>query len=446
MTPARFTARQRAFATLLLACATGACSDDDDGGRTPRADVNPSLPAEVALPIVFVHGFAGSAQQYQSQATRFVANGYDPERIVVYEHDGQGLDLVAYANGTDAVVDAARSKFQSDQVFLVGHSRGTIVSANYLGDPARAAKVAKYISLDGAGCQAADAAGVPCLALTQAIFPGQKHVEVATSRESFASQYEFLIGEAPEVVDIVPQRAPVVISGRAVNFPANTGREGTTLEVWEVDGATGARSAAQPHASFSLGADGSWGPVTVDAEQHYEMALLTPEGTTQHFYAQRYVRSSHLVRLLSGPRDAPSRANANLGEGHAMLIALRMREWTADDVLDIETRSGAGDQAAVNAINPAVLALSRVPPIAIHIHDAAASPGNSTVEGLPWFIEQPFQTGVDVFMPAATPPNGTITITNLPRGDAAKPQLLNVPNWASSQHTIMVMFSDYPQD
>jgi hypothetical protein len=377
---------------------------------------------------------------------RFVANGYDPERISVYEHDGQGLDVAAYAEGVDPVVEAARAQFESDQVFLVGHSRGTRVSDIYLGDPARAAKVAKYIALDGADCKAADAAGVPCLALTQALFPGQKHVEVATSRESFAEQYQFLVGEAPKVIDIVPEEKPVRISGRAINFPANTGRDGATLEVWEIDAATGARSARQPHASFTLQADGAWGPVTVDPQQHYEMLLTTPEGTTQHFYAQRYVQSSHLVRLLSGPRDAPSRANANLGEGHAMLIALRMREWTVDDVLDIETRSAAGDQPPVNAINPAVLALARVPPIGIHIHDAAASPGNSTVEGLPWFTEQPFQTGVDVYMPAATPPNGTITVTNLPRGDRSKPQILNVPNWASSQHTIMVMFSDYAQD
>ncbi len=445
MTTSRSTARLRA--TLALACSVAACSsDDEDGGRTPRTDVSPSLPAEVALPIVFVHGFAGSAQQYQSQAMRFVANGYDPERIATYEHDGQGLDVAAYAEGVDPVVDGARTEFESDKVFLVGHSRGTRVSDIYLGNPARAAKVAKYISLDGAGCAAADAAGVPCLSLTQATFPGQKHVEVATSRESFVAQYEFLIGEAPEVSEIVPESDPVRISGRAINFPANTGRDGATLEVWEIDAATGARSARQPHASFSLGADGSWGPVSVDPEQHYEMLLTTPEGTTQHFYAQRYVRSSRLVRLLSGPRDAPSRANANLGEGHAMVIALRMREWTPDDVLEIETRSAAGDQPPVNAINPEVLGRARLPPIAIHIHDAAASPGNSTVEGLPWFIEQPFQTGVDVFMPAASPPNGTITVTNLPRGDRSKPQRLNVPNWPSSQHTIMVMFSDYAQD
>jgi hypothetical protein len=33
----------------------------------------------------------------------------------------------------------------------------------------------------------------------------------------------------------------------------------------------------------------------------------------------------------------------------------------------------------------------------------------------------------------------------LPRGDMAKPQVLNVPNCASTQHHISIMFSDFPQ-
>jgi hypothetical protein len=48
-------------------------------------------------------------------------------------------------------------------------------------------------------------------------------------------------------------------------------------------------------------------------------------------------------------------------------------------------------------------------------------------------------------MPATEPPDGTITITSIPRGDAADPQVLNVPNWASSKHTITLLFADYAQ-
>ena len=87
-------------------------------------------------------------------------------------------------------------------MYLVGHSRGTLVSDAVLADPAQAAKVAKYVAIDGAPCPAESQ--VPCLAPNQAVLPGQAHVETATSKESFAMQYEFLVGEAPELVDIVP--------------------------------------------------------------------------------------------------------------------------------------------------------------------------------------------------------------------------------------------------
>ena len=204
----------------------------------------------MALPIVFVHGFAGSAQQYESQKMRFVANGYPADRIVAFEHDGAGMDIAGYAAGLTAVVDATLAEFGVDQVYLVGHSRGTLVSQTFLSDPAQAAKVAKYIAIDGAPCPAEST--VPCLAPSQEVLPGQSHVETATSKESFAMQYEFLVGVAPEVVDIVPQREPIVISGRAVNFPANTGREGVTLDVWPVDADTGQRSDDAPLATFVL--------------------------------------------------------------------------------------------------------------------------------------------------------------------------------------------------
>jgi hypothetical protein len=345
------------------------------------------------------------------------------------------------------MVDVAREEFDVEQVYLVGHSRGTSVSNEYLNDPARAAKIAKYIALDGRPCPTV----VPCIAPNQAGNPGQAHVEVATSKESFAMQYEFLIGEAPEVVEIVAQREPVTISGRAVNFPANTGRADTMLEIWEIDSATGERATSMPHATFALAADGNWGPTVVDSRKHYEFALSNANSQTHHLYLQRFLRDSRLVRLLSGGPDSASRMNSNTSATHSNIIAMRMREWYAtddadlpgdqSDVLEISVKRPGGGSEVVDAIADHVTNGA----IGLHIHDAAASPGNSTLEPLPYFSAQPFQAGVDVFMPAADPPDGTITLTNLPRGDADRPQTLNVPNWASATHTMSVMFSDSPQ-
>lgn len=442
----------------LALLAGGACSSGDDGGGGADAappsttapteegtDALPPLPDDVALPIVFVHGFAGSAQQYESQAMRFVANGWDPERIVAYDHDGAGVDIPGYVEGLAEVVDDTLAATGAEQVYLVGHSRGTGVSAGYLGDPARAANVAKYIAIDGAPCVDV----VPCLAPTQESNPGQAHVEVATSAESFAAQYEFLVGEAPEVVDIVPQREPVVLEGRAVEFPANTGREGVTLDVWPVDPATGARQGDEPHATFTLDAEGAWGPVEVESGAHYEWVLSAPGSDVEHhLYLQPYVRSSRLVRLLSSEPDGTTRSNTNVGDDHTALIAIRMREWYADDDPDLD-----GDQAdvlelSVDGGQPVdVLApFVGTTAIGLHLHDDAATPGETTLDPLPYFADQPFQSGVDVFLPSSPDADGVVTVTNVPRGDTARPQTLNVPNWPSSGHSVSVVFTDFPVD
>ena len=438
-------------AAVFVALAVSACSDSEGDETSPTTvaaeetqagdpdgtDPLPALPDEVALPIVFVHGFAGSAQQYESQAMRYVANGYPEDRIVAYDHDGAGVDLGAYVAGLTTVVDETLARFDVDQVYLVGHSQGTFVSSTFLGDPAQAAKVAKYIAIDGRPCPTV----VPCVAPTQAEFPGQSHVEVATSKESFAMQYEFLVGEQPEVVDIVAQRDPVEISGRAVNFPANTGRE-AELALWAVDADSGARVGDEPHATFELGPDGEFGPVELETGAHYEYALTSDQSpVTHHLYLQPYVRSSNLVRLLSSPPDSTTRVNTHTSPDHTALIVVRMREWHASgdrDVLDISVDGSDPVDAITDFVGNGNIGL--------HIHDDAATRGQTTLAALPYFSEQPFQSGIDVYLRAAPDGSGAIRVTNFPRGDATRPQTLNVANWPSSEHAVSVVFSDWEVD
>ena len=130
----------------------------------------------------------------------------------------------------------------------------------------------------------------------------------------------------------------------------------------------------------------------------------------------------------------------------------RMREWLPSDVLEIATSGGNQVLPKQNVITqdnvtkPQMSNLAVGEPIAIYIHDDAASPQTTTLAKLPWFPDQFFQTGIDVYLPAIDPPSGTISLTNLPRGDAGKPQTLNVPNWPFTQHVVVAQFSDFPQD
>ena len=249
-----------ALATLLV---LPACSGDDapeaEGAAAPteattavdpalaglpgaeEATVNeegvdplPPLPDDVALPIVFVHGFAGSAQQYESQAVRFVANGDPQDRIVAYDHDGAGTDIGGYADGLAEVVDEALEASGAEQVYLVGHSRGTFVAGTYLADPARAVNVAKYIALDGAPCPRM----VPCLAPTQESNPAKPTWRWRRRRSPSPPSTSSWSGDAPAVVDIVPQRDLAVLSAEPSTSRSTPAWRGP-LDIWAVDPDTG---------------------------------------------------------------------------------------------------------------------------------------------------------------------------------------------------------------
>ncbi|MEP1124762.1 MAG: hypothetical protein ABJH68_12830 [Ilumatobacter sp.] len=156
------------------------------------------------------------------------------------------------------------------------------------------------------------------------------------------------------------------------------------------------------------------------------------------------MRSSRHVRLLSSPPDGATRTNTNTGDDHSSLVVSRMREWYAvddadlegdeRDVLEISTDGGPVVDAIVDFVGNGAIGL--------HIHDDAATPGETTTTALPYFSEQPFQSGIDVFIPASADGSGTITVTNLPRGDTDDPQTLNVPNWPSSTHAISIVLND----
>jgi pimeloyl-ACP methyl ester carboxylesterase len=430
-------------------------------GSTTAGAQEPEL-----VPIVFVHGAAGSAAQYETQARRFDSNGYPASYVRAFEYDS------SFATNTfaqvvarlDATVDALSTEFGVDRVYLVGHSLGTFVSNSYLADPGRAAKIAKYVGIDGSSnptCGVTDP-NLDCMGVWQGtnttgnvggnnvrISP-QTHVQVATSAESFAAQYAFFTGAEPETTLVLPEPpGQVEISGRAVLFPQNVGAAGATLEIWAVDARTGARKAAEPRYTLTVAADGSWGPVKVNGQQAYELFVIREGFLSHHFYFQPWLRSSTMVRMNLAPPGSQIVANTNLSDNHVAATVVRQKEWWTthptgqDDVLEIATTSPSrGDQPPVDALTK----VTSNGVIGIHVHDAAASPGDSTLDLLPFFPTQPFQTGVDVFMPAAEPPDGTVSFVNAPRGDTSRPQTINTPNWRSSANRVTVTFNDFVQD
>jgi len=432
-----------ALALSMLLVVTVAVRPASATVTAPRRATPVAAPAQVAnpLPIVFVHGYLGSGAQYRSPAMRFDSNGYPANRIRAFDYSSD-------SSGLDAFIDSVRTEFGVSQVRVAAHSLGTAVMLGYLLNPFQAAKVEKYVALDGTSAWCIW--GTQCTAITAAQL-GQTHIEASLSPESFARQFQFFTGQAPATTSISTQPGTVQIGGRALNFQVNTPATGTTGELWPVNQATGQRTTASPQATFSIGANGNFGPLNVTSGQSYEIALNRTGTGWMHYYYQPFTRSTFLLRLQVPEAGGQQIANTNVGPNHAAAVVLRYREWwraashgTRLDNLDISTTGPAGNQPAVNVLGRVTGDVAGV-----HVHDNTASPRQSSLDPLSYFSSQPFQTGVDVFMPGANPATGTITFANNPRGDATRRQVINTPNWASlvgtTRHALLVEFNDYVQ-
>lgn len=417
-----------------------------------------SLPAPAAadeptLPIVYVHGGAGSAAQYETQAMRWASNDY-PNVVTGIDRTSSFPPILNPM--LDAFFDAVMAETGDDQIYVVAHSLGTGLMVYYLNSSkARSDRVAKYINIDGATGEhcPGNPAPVDCLGIASSPlrlmgpnnvhFPDQTHTQLVTSPESFVAQHQFLTGEDPETTLVLPEPpGQVEIAGKVINFPQNTGVEGAIVELWEVHPATGAKKYAEPDAVFTLGASGEWGPVQVNGQKEYEFTVMRPDTErVAHYYRQPFLRSNYLVRLLSSYPDSDIILNTEVGPNHAAAILIRYKEWWGDagdsnDILEIN---------GVNVLNAATSPRGNLT-IGVHAFDVSSDGVTDVSAPIPYFYSQFFQTGVDVFMPASDPPDGVVSFVNAPRGDTSRLQVVHTPNWASEGHRISIQFNDYVQD
>jgi pimeloyl-ACP methyl ester carboxylesterase len=430
-------------------------------GLAVTAPANPAAAQDdPTLPIVFVHGFTGSAQQYETQAMRFASNGYP--NVVTGIDRTSATPSVIYPI-LDQFFDDVMAETGDDQIYVAAHSQGTSIMLGYLNSsPERAARVAKYVGIDGATSPTCPG-GVECMGLwargstarvlgpNNVYLSDQGHTQSVGSEESFVAQYRFFTGHAPATKLVLPEPpGQVEIAGRALDFPANVGLAGSTLDVFEVDPRTGARRLGGPLYTVSIGADGHFGPLAVNGQQRYELQITrqSDEGPRfQHFYFEPFLRDDYLIRLNLSPLDSALSQAIDRGP-HTSVSVVRQKEWwgnnTVDptnvDSLDITTTTPDGVESAGNIITSETAPFAASTIAVITFDDG--SDGITTREPVPL---QVFLSGVDAYMPATDPPNGTITFTHEQRREGT--QVINTPNWSSEAgHGMTVTFRDWVQD
>ena len=414
------------------------------------------------LPIVFVHGFTGSAQQYETQAMRFASNAY-PNLVTGIDRTTSTPPAI-YAI-LDQFFDNVMAETGDDQIYVAAHSLGTSIMLGYLNSsPERAARVAKYVGIDGATSPTCPG-GVECMGVwargstarvlgtNNVYLSDQGHTQSVGSEESFVAQYEFFTGHAPTTTLVLPEPpGQVEIAGLALDFPANLGLAGSTLDVFEVDAGTGERVHNRALYTVAISVDGNFGPLAVNGKKRYELQITrqSDEGPRfQHFYFEPFLRDDYLLRLNLSPLDSPLSQAIDRGP-HTSVSIIRQKEWwgnnpvdaTNVDSLEITTRTRRGVEEAGNIINAATAPFA-ASTIAVITFDNNADGITDTTTPVPL---QVFLSGVDAYMPAPDdPPRGTIEFRHEQRREGS--QVINTPNWSSEGgHGMTVTFRDWVQD
>jgi hypothetical protein len=272
--------------------------------------------------------------------------------------------------------------------------------------------------------------------------PNQSHVQVATAAETFGQFYAFFNGHPPRTTDVVPERPDrVTISGEANIFPSNQGAAGTTLNVWRVDARTGFRVGRHPKATFAIGTDGAWGPLRVDGNRRYELALTSKDGTsTHHFYFQPFFHSDHLVRLLTSEPGTGLDLLRETSDRHSTLTIVRYKELWADQGAQNDRLKIGGTDILNAAVAPRTKRVN-----AVFAFDAGSDGVSNLAAPLPALAALPFLTGVDLFIPATTPPHHVVPVQMTARAGDGTPETINIPNWASTHNHTTVQFRDFEQ-
>ena len=388
---------------------------------------------------------------------RFESNGYPRSWVeeIDYNSTRATSDKTEVDEQIDAAIVALKQRSGKSQVDVIGHSEGTSVMYSYLTEGEKAAQrrasVARYANIDGQEKNP----GVPTLALwagrcgdvtcsspnrhmegaENVTVPNATHVQTSTSSQSFQQIYKFFRGSLP-AHDIVPQTGKILLAGKALEFPQNSGLVGDTVQIWPLNFG-GARTTTTPLASILI-TDGStgggaWGPVAAKAGQRYEFALLKPGGKAIRTYMEPFVRSDYAIRLLG---SIPIEQYTGKTPKSSGAVMIRYKEYWGNE-------PGQNDELLINGLNICAPALC---PWEKEVNAFFAfnweGKEETTLKEDPVLSKLPFIQGAQVYVPASSPPNATVSYQLNSRGGGGV-RTLNIPNWEGTTDQVQIFWNDF---
>jgi Lipase C-terminal domain/Lipase (class 2) len=392
------------------------------------------------LPIVFVHGFLGSGDTYATQFQRFLANGYLPSQLNVFDWNSVGAKNNTI-NYLDSFINKVLANTGANRVNLVGHSAGGGVGYGYLNDTERALKVANYVHIGSSkqtkpagnngqintlniyslGDKVVKAGDIPGALNVQQ--KESDHYEVATSEASFWDMFHFFNPSITNQQKVKIRKQPI-IAGKACLMGENTPLANAVVEVYAINLSRGKRMGSTPTFQCTTDNQGNWGPFKAQAAIAYEFVLKPAGGQrTIHYFHEPFTTDDPLVYLRALPKT-----------GMTALLLNTLPSNDQQTVLAIFSSNKAviagRDSLTIDRLNLSSETISPATKTAIAHFIFENGDGNSTGNLIPTFKSIPFMNGIDFLLD----PNDTKPLHIFYNG-----KHYNLPKRKSASEGIMVM-------
>jgi len=356
-------------------------------------------------PLVLVHGFLGSGDNFGPMVQHLVAQGYCASRCFVY--DWNSVARTPQQESLDQFIDSVRQLTGSAQVDLAGHSAGGGVGYSYLSDSTRANKVAHYIHIGSGAQKQAAAPQVPMLNIfsmgdkvvkgglisgaENIVFSRYDHFEVITADSTAQAVYTFITGKNPVEKPLSRSKEMVKsfsVSGKVVSMGENKVQQNAQLTFWQ---GKNVLNAQKPEFETLTDANGRFTLKNLSSHKApYLIEVKPASGKWVNYFFPALTPGDSLVYLRTFPST-----------GMVSLLMATLPADSAQSVLVIFSRQKAiiagRDSLVVNDLTLSTPAWADAAKTAIawFLFDGNKN-GQTEATLLPQFGSVPFMRGLDV--------------------------------------------------
>ncbi|KAA9153511.1 alpha/beta hydrolase [Amycolatopsis acidicola] len=177
-----------------------------------------AAPAHAAThnPVVFVHGYTGSASNWATAESLFLANGYSSNELYAYEYNWSQSNKTS-AQGLASYINQVKQKTGASKVDIVNHSMGGLVSDWYLHELGGTANVGHLASIAGANHGTTYASACLIYTSCQEMYPGSSFITTVTSGDETPGATKYATWYSPCDGVIIPYTS-TTLNGAANNY------------------------------------------------------------------------------------------------------------------------------------------------------------------------------------------------------------------------------------